>query len=153
MSEFTDHLFDAKLHELKVKERLMRPVNLKPFVIIALNTGLGVAHEMSIIKHALGRQHAYVKPARGYYGGECESSYLVRLDKSEDREALLELAKDYEQESILYVDNERQAALLYTCYGPDIATLGAWREVRSSEPPPDNCTIIGDRVFVAGDGA
>lgn len=82
---------------------------------------------------------AYMHKARipfvrvcGRYKGEDETAFLV-LDPSGDmlRAYVQNLARLYEQESILFVDANSRAAL-YSSEGAKLAELGTWREVPAS---------------------
>lgn len=69
----------------------------------------------------------------GRYKGEEETSFLV-LDPTGEmlRAYVLNLARLYEQESVLHVD-ANGSAVLYSSEGGRIAELGQWHEVSAQE--------------------
>lgn len=129
----------------------MRQHNLKPLVLLALNTGDGVARELRLIRDALCSDTHMVKVANGCYKGQRETSYLVQIETQCDYLKLMQLARDFNQESIMLVDNERQAQLMY-CDNEAVEPLGRWKEVMNGAPAPDSFTEIDGRVFVTTGG-
>jgi hypothetical protein len=88
----------------------MRNNNLIPIVILALNLD-SEELEQQAISTFLGSE--YSRPSLvGCYKGEVERSYIIETT-SKSLEDILMFAKQYNQESILHLDNERSAVLVY----------------------------------------
>ena len=85
----------------------MKNITLKPFVIMALNLN-NPAEEVELLRKAGAKN---VKEVAGCYNGIFERSYV--LTDFQSLPALWELAAEYNQESILYVDADRKATLHY----------------------------------------
>ena len=113
----------------------MRNVNLKPFVIFAINSDMDSRAEQDLIGAFLGKS---VKKLTGCYNGKTEHSYLVVLDNEEDLILVRDLAAIYNQESILYVDNEREAKLHYLSQ-PSQKRLGRWSNVSAPVAISSDC--------------
>jgi len=87
----------------------MRNNNETPLYILALNTGSREEDELTFVR-AFGMQPRHVI---GRYQGEDEDSYILSASHA-TREHVLTIAKEYGQEGVLYLDNQRSAWLLYT---------------------------------------
>jgi hypothetical protein len=100
---------------------------LDAFVIIAFNQG---NQDTDILKV----RGLPFKPLIGCYKGIQKSSYLVPLKSLEDDrlETLIDLARRYDQESILIADENRECQLLYVKTGK-IEYLGVMTHVEESE--------------------
>ncbi len=81
---------------------------LSPAVILALNTG-ELSDERATLR-ALGFEF---KPVTGVYKTVTEDSYVVLLKQTDDLKKLMDLAAQHEQESILFLDERRNAKLVY----------------------------------------
>lgn len=100
------------------------------------------------------------KPVDGVYKGTTEHAYLVLVDSDRDEAICLELARRNEQESVLHVDANRVATLLYLnppsnvapIRGADIARaepVGFWHKAGVHDLPlPDSYTRDGNDVYV-----
>lgn len=86
---------------------LLETNQTKPsFIIMALNTD----KDSTILKaHGIVR----FKAVQGSYKGELETSYVIPFTTLETYQKALFLAKQYNQESILVVDINRDAELIY----------------------------------------
>lgn len=74
-------------------------------------------------------------PVIGSYKGKTEKSFLVRIHDEDEYEQARYIAKEASQESILLVDDDLVAHLVYLDSG-DIVPVGIWTLV-SFETPPD----------------
>ena len=101
----------------------MKNVNLQPFVILALNYD----HAEEEIVH-LRELDLNIKALRGSYKGTKERSYLVIVDTISDFKKAIKLADNANQESILYVDKEREASLIPINSEMPQQYLGNWKE-------------------------
>lgn len=106
----TDYIFDSE----KV-----------PVVIMSLNHSGNVEEERDILNKAGFTRH---KPVLGKYKGELEMSYVVPVRSPEEIDRLKLLAKDYNQECIMFIDSDRQATLFY-CKDPIIKYIGKLKTV------------------------
>ena len=89
----------------------------KPFIILALNAG-NSSLEGDILNR-VGVQDSQVKPLMGVYTHEDghkvhEHSYLIVYNSDTQKQVLINLARKFSQESVLLVDEERQATLVFT---------------------------------------
>ena len=78
------------------------------FVLIALNNDT-IAEDKTILR-SLGLDFKLVE---GVYNGVAENSYRVKFSNVEQLADLARIAKTHDQESILIVDQERNAKLVY----------------------------------------
>lgn len=74
-------------------------------------------------------------PVIGQYKGTTEKSFLVRIHDEDEYEHARLIAKEADQESILLVDDDLVAHLVFLDSG-DIVPVGIWTLV-SFETPPD----------------
>jgi len=102
---------------------------LQPLVIISAYTGT-VSEAENMLRHAdlydrLHNAGLETGEVTGCYFGQRESSWLVEYATADYAVLnwLLQLAAEYEQESILHIDAARHATLLYP-YGNDAEALG-----------------------------
>jgi hypothetical protein len=101
----------------------MRDNTLTSLVILALNLD-SVEAEHNAISKFLG--YDYERPALdGCYKGEVERSYILEVDGN--LFSILAFAKEYNQESILYLDNQRLATLIYSM--DNMVSLGLFKGV------------------------
>lgn len=84
----------------------------------------------------------------GVYAGEREQSYLV---PDTDAATVFQLARWYQQESVLYLDANRNAQLIYLAGGPS-EELGPWREINPNGALPEAYTVdhASGKVWAAG---
>ena len=97
---------------------------LRPFYIFALNTN--EEYEKNILCHE-GLTNTQFKELQGMYKGKSEISYLVDADFENIAK---KLAKEYNQETILYVDETRDTFLLWTKDWSQ-EKLGKWQRVNN----------------------
>ena len=89
----------------------MRQPNLVPIIILKVNSP-SIAQDKAIISKFLG--YEYTSTAMiGSYKGEQNPSYIIEL-KDKTLNEVLVFAGNMNQESILYLDNERRASLVFT---------------------------------------
>lgn len=86
----------------------MRDVNIKPVIIFALNK----ATRLDDLKECWSEGLKNIVPLLGVYNNVSENSYLVE-DTEKNFKAVYTLAKRYNQESILTLDQDRNAVLEY----------------------------------------
>ncbi len=102
--------------------------NYSDIAIIALNQP-GIDQDQEILKAKFGGDVDDYHPLQGCYNGLVEASYIVPLTgHGNSRDQVLAVAKEYSQESILWLDNQRGAHLYFTD-GKKALYLGKWREV------------------------
>jgi hypothetical protein len=100
----------------------MKPI-LRPFYIFALNTNNDKESHVLLNE---GLTNTQFKTLQGMYKGEKETSYLVDADFEN---VAVKLAEEYNQESILYVDETRDAFLLFK--SGERQKLGKWQEIKN----------------------
>lgn len=101
--------------------------NLKPFVMLELNLDR-IEDERQILK-----DHGLVfKACLGSYKGKVSPSYLVVITKDSDLNICMNLAKTYNQESILYVTSDRDAGLIYI-NSDEVESLGKFKRVSKQD--------------------
>ena len=90
--------------------------SLKPFIMFALNSGLCKTAELELVKFAL---QVPVKQVQGCYLNEIEDAYVVPFEpgnvyeNGKLMESVTKLARQYNQESILLSDQERNSFLYF----------------------------------------
>lgn len=104
----------------------------QPFIIMsaelsALSTEEN-AHRSEALSAWLDAKGWAHKPVIGSYKGSEEIAVVIPVTDSEHEAALYRLAKAYGQESVLYVDANRYATLIYVQTGK-LAGLGMFRKV------------------------
>lgn len=115
-----------------------------PLVILALNTETDVETEKAILEQA---GFEYPRPVDGVYKGEKEQAWLLGINTVE---SALSVARDHGQESILFLDNQRNGWLIY-CADERRELLGEFHEVSQSVAiSRDSYTISDGRYFVCG---
>lgn len=87
----------------------MRQNTFLPIAFIALNAGTD-EQELTILK-----EHGFQanKPMKGVYKGKEENSWLICITGQEQRRKLVDLAREYKQESILFSGIDRTCTLHY----------------------------------------
>ncbi len=89
----------------------MRQPNLVPIIILEVNSP-SIAQDKAIISKFLG--YEYTSTAMiGSYKGEQNPSYIIELTHK-TQEDVTSFARANNQESILYLDNERRATLVFS---------------------------------------
>lgn len=101
--------------------------NKTSLIIMALNLK-SISDEINYIKSA-GLDH--LKTLRGAYQGAKEISHLIELKTLVDLQRALSLAAEYNQDSILVLDVDRNAELFYI--GVGIEPLGRFVNVTEEE--------------------
>ena len=94
-----------------------------PLAILALNIE-DASNELSIVRSNLGND---ARPVEGVYKGKHERAYIVPLIDTTLND-VLKLAREFDQESILFLDNQRQGWLHY-CDRCLSDYLGTFKEV------------------------
>lgn len=102
----------------------MKPI-LRPFYVFALNTN--EPREDHILLHEKLTKSQF-KTLQGMYKGESETSYLVDADF---KNLALKLAKEYNQESILFIDETREAYLIYMNNSAEKVHIGSFQATKS----------------------
>ncbi len=107
----------------------------KPFVLCAFNNSYVLEHSLLL---SLGLQF---KPVVGRYKGVDEASWLVLIDDNQDLERLKVQLKAHGQESYLWVNEDRQATLVYLDDASRIE-LGKFSAIEPNEAlKHDNFTV------------
>ena len=105
----------------------MRNNNLTPIVILALNLD-SEEMEQQAISRFIGKE--YTRPSLvGCYKGEDERSYIIDAVEN-NLDEILDFAKQYNQESILHLDNQRLATLIFD--RDNSVSLGRFKSVSES---------------------
>ncbi len=95
-------------------------------------------------KHGLKYQEAY-----RFYKGTNENSYMILVPEDSTLNEVRKLARDYNQESILIIDEDRKARLEFTQTGSTVQ-LGTWTEISALEARErENWTLIGGSYYAA----
>lgn len=84
--------------------------------------------------------------AEGRYKGKSEKSWVVEVNNHTDVVSVCAAAARYNQESILVVDNDSVAKLVYGGLTPRVVKLG--RVFRADVDDGRDCTIVGNDLFV-----
>ena len=87
----------------------MRQFTFTPIAILAINVG-DEQTERDILKS---RGFKANKPLVGVYKGQEERAWLVPVTDAESRQEIVALAKDYNQESVLFSGIDRTTVLHY----------------------------------------
>lgn len=106
----------------------------EPCYIVSLDNGLSPGQEArtdSIVRAMLETERVPYKPVVGCYKGKTENSMVI---PGAYRKRVMQLAHAHHQESVLHLDANRVAHLIYMDGRPD-ETLGRWREVAPGEEP------------------
>lgn len=96
---------------------------LRPVFIFALNTELEREH---YILHKNGLESNHYKQVLGSYKGVQEKSYVVDEDFEN---VVFKLAKEHNQESVLFLDEVRDAYLVFIKDGRQVK-IGKWQAVQ-----------------------
>lgn len=102
----------------------MRQFTFQPIAILALNAG-HEEHERSILKV---NGFNAIKPLLGVYKGQEERAWLVCISTPEEKEAVVNLAGKYDQDSVLFSGIDRTCTLRYLDERED-NILGVLKEV------------------------
>lgn len=105
-------------------------------------------------EHQLRARGLDFKRVIGAYKGASEVSYIVLVPTTGDEQNAVRLARRYGQESVLLVDANRYASLIYLNEGEggisikEIKGIGFWRETTESDATAgDAYTRDGDRYY------
>lgn len=123
----------------------MRHIEKLPsFVMLEFNSG-DQSEDMRRLKDA----GLKFKAGRGSYKGVSNPSYLVLFKDLRDLRAIINLANESKQESILMVDVDRKCELVYLDTGNRL-DIGKWTEVERWElDGRDAYSELDGRLFVA----
>lgn len=97
------------------------------------------AERSAMLERQLAARDLSFKRVEGSYKGTRETSFLVLTPDDNAESAVTRLARRYGQESVLHVDANRYAVLLFLTPdmgGPDVASIsgvGFWRSAAQSE--------------------
>lgn len=97
------------------------------------------AERSDLLERQLAARDLSFKRVEGSYKGEREISFLVLTPDDRAESLVLRLARRYGQESVLHVDANRYAALLFLhpdVGGPDVSSVsgvGFWRSAAQAE--------------------
>lgn len=80
------------------------------------------------LREALRRLGADIRTFEGCYKGSVETSFMVALEGSVTLQTIVNLAQEYNQESILTIDEELNTTLLYM--DGRVENLGLYQEVK-----------------------
>lgn len=87
--------------------------------------------------------------AEGCYKGEKERSLVIQLHGVNKLPMFLQWAKDFKQESILWVDSYQRALLVYPERPNHSDDVGRWQEVdESTALAQDAWTKVGDLYYI-----
>lgn len=100
----------------------------KAFTVIALNTESSEKDQQILDFNGF----INYKQVNGVYKGQTELSYVISTPTPETLQNVYNLAKQYSQESILFVDADRNAELVYINTGKRVA-LGGFKCVNRTE--------------------
>lgn len=111
---------------------------LKPFVLCALNTGESIDYELAYL-----RDYGFsVKPLHGIYKRKVENSYLIIIEDSVDLKRLERVLIGRNQESYLYVDENRYGKLVSLEGAMESTPLGKFTEVSEEFAlAQESCTV------------
>lgn len=121
------------------------------FFIFSINTSLNPENELLFVEAALGFN---VKQVRGSYDGKQEMAYLLPIfDNNKEYAskwaAVRKMAKDFDQECVLYVEGEsKRASLLYTKGYETSRAIGTFRRMTPSQAiESGNWTLDGNQFY------
>lgn len=82
---------------------------------------------MQLVQYAQAVLDCPVKAIQGYYLGDKENSLVVQFRTRDNYERLLEYATAMGQESVLHIDSNRLASLVYTDNTGKVEHLGKFK--------------------------
>lgn len=128
-------------------------MSLRGVIIVSACTGDASLDEVNhlLAGRIFQRQGCEVTEALGVYKGESEKSWVVHIKRTHDVVVAATIAKGFEQESVLSVDEFGEAKLVYIDGSPS-QVIGTLREVEYSEASLCDHTQVGDRYYVAKGG-
>lgn len=105
-----------------------------PFAVLALNTDLPPSEEytrmLSLVTNLADLGGVIVKQGIGSYNGIQEMSYIIVTN---DRDGILDIARTFNQESILWVYPDRSADLFFTdTKDGQRQSVGIWHETHKA---------------------
>lgn len=96
---------------------------LPAFAVFSLNCELPEEEEFYLNEYGI-----KAKELTGSYKGKVQTSYLVVIDNNKTFKTIVELAKKHNQESVLYINQEREASLIpIDCEKPQ-EYIGRWKK-------------------------
>jgi len=104
----------------------MRQPNLVPIIILEVNSP-SIAQDKAIISEFLGYEYTSTAMV-GSYKGVQNPSYIIELTHKTIKD-VLSFAIVNNQESILYLDNERRASLMFTDVENGLLDIGTLKAV------------------------
>lgn len=128
-----------------------------PFMVVSVDKAENSAalneERQQLFELQLNARSLPFKKVIGVYNGDRETSYIVLNANEGDSDKILPLARRYGQESVLSVDFNRFATLLFLHPGnggPDVRDyrgVGFWRELDDGELLPHSYTLDGNKVY------
>lgn len=119
-------------------------MNLKPrFAMFATNSKVGDALSMKLmIDNNIG-----FKKVLGSYKGQTENSFVAIVNNDAKLNVIIDIANQWSQESILVVDENRKAKLVFM-KGLEVQKLGDFRPIDVLEAQNlDNWTLDGTQYY------
>ena len=114
-----------------------------PFVILSaerasLSPSANARRTAALVEDLMGDALGLnVQPVLSYYKGHIEKSFMVHVDDDEDYDVLRWLAVQWNQESILIVDDAFAATLVFLADG-STQDIGTWTLASYGVPPADD---------------
>ena len=94
-----------------------------------LDDHINTSRHLELARYAQATLGCPVKHLKGVYKGDIENSLYIEFKNQDNYERLLEFATAMEQESVLLLDSNRAASLIYTDNTGKIEPLGRLRAV------------------------
>ena len=110
----------------------MRELHFKMLFILAVNQPNENADKAFLAEHGI---HVSNPACIGAYKGKLELAYLIPCDqdtRAEVEASVLQAAKAANQESVLFLDSEREAYLIFVD-NRDTGHIGTWSGIDSAE--------------------
>lgn len=141
----------------QVQADLLRS-EITPFVVFSVDKADLPAEinreRQTMVEAQLAARGLRFKKVQGVYKGARETAYIVTLHAQGLEDTILTLARRYGQESVLQVDFNRFAMLLFLNPGnggpnvKDFKGVGYWREITADDAAnEDNFTQDGDKYY------
>lgn len=111
------------------------------------------ADRRNMLERQLTARDVEFHQVQGSYNGLREVSYVVFGHDSRTESVVFQLARRYGQDSVLSVDANRLAILIYLhpgMGGPDVRrteVIGQWRTLSTGEPLPQSYTTVNGASY------
>ena len=132
----------------------MKQTTFEPFIIFSAERGFCTTQEnklnsMSVLKFLQENGFEHMTGS-GVYKGVKEMSFLALIHNDSDREEILELAKLYNQDCVLYCDEYRNASTIDVSNTHGNTNLGKFKEVtKAFAESQDYYSLFDGRFYVA----